>query len=66
VAFDPQRRIELASFRFVDPRGADIHIVKIGRLKPATVQDRRLSEEKPKAASEKSISPDHPIPAEQQ
>jgi hypothetical protein len=66
VAFDPQKRIELASFRFVDPRGADIHIVRIGRLKPATVQERLL-EEKPKAAaSEKSISPEHPIRAEQQ
>jgi hypothetical protein len=64
VAFDPQRRAELGSFRFVDPRGADIHIVKIGRLKHITARDRRLSDEKPKAASEKSISPDHPIPAE--
>jgi hypothetical protein len=66
VAFDPQRRNALDSFRFVDPRGADIHNVKIGRLKPARAPDRRLSEEKAKAAPEKSISPDHPIPAEQQ
>jgi hypothetical protein len=66
VAFNPQSRTELASFRFVDSRGPDIHIVKIGHLKPATAQGRRLLEEKPKAASEKPISPDHRIPPEQQ
>jgi hypothetical protein len=66
AAIDPQKRTALGSFQIIDPKGADIHIVKIGRLKPIAAQDRWLSDEKPKAASEKSISADRPIPAKQQ
>jgi len=66
VAFDPMKRAELGAFRIVELRGADIHMAKIGPLKPLTAQDRRLSDDKPKVASEKSSAADHAMPAVQQ
>jgi hypothetical protein len=64
VAFDPLRRNAPDNFRFVDPKGADIHVVKIVRLKRVTAPHRPLSEEK--TGPEKPTSPDRPKPAEQQ
>jgi hypothetical protein len=65
AAIDLQKRITLGSFKIIDPKSADVHIVRLGRIRPVAAQDGRRSEEESKAASEKPISPDDPIPREQ-